>query len=112
MKNKSYRQSWVVFQPHTYSRTKELLSDFAEALLDFDNIIITDIYAAREKNTYGISSKDLVHKINDFGKHAMYISDFEEISNYIKGHACPHDLIITMGAGTIFEVGKKILNQK
>lgn len=112
MKNKSYRQSWVVFQPHTYSRTKELLSDFAEALLDFDNIIITDIYAAREKNTYDISSKDLVHKINDFGKHAMYISDFEEISNYIKGHACPHDLIITMGAGTIFEVGKKILNQK
>ena len=48
MKNKAYRQSWVIFQPHTYSRTKELLSDFAEALLEFDNIIVTDIYAAKK----------------------------------------------------------------
>ncbi len=110
MKNKTYRQSWVVFQPHTYSRTKELLTDFAEALLDFDNIIVTDIYAAREQNTYGISAKDLVNKIGEFGKSAKYISDFDDIANYIKGHACPHDLIITMGAGTVFEVGRKILN--
>lgn len=109
MKNKAYRQSWVIFQPHTYSRTKELLSDFAEALLDFDNIIITDIYAAREQNTYGISSKDLVHKIGELGKNALYISSFDDIADYIKGHACPHDLIITMGAGTVYEVGKKIM---
>lgn len=110
MKNKTYRQSWVVFQPHTYSRTKELLSDFAEALLDFDNIIITDIYAAREQNTYGISSKDLVNKIASLGKTAIYISDFDDIAKYIKEHACPHDLILTVGAGTVFEVGKKLLN--
>lgn len=109
MKNKTYRQSWVVFQPHTYSRTKELLSDFAEALLDFDNIIVTDIYAAREKNTYGITSKDLVRKIGDLGKNALYISNFDDIADYIKSHACPHDLILTMGAGTVYEVGKKIL---
>lgn len=104
MKNKSYRQSWIVFQPHTYSRTKELLSDFAEALLDFDNIIITDIYAAREQNTYGISSKNLVSKISDFGKNAIYISDFDDIVKYIKGHACPNDIVLTVGAGTVFEV--------
>ena len=110
MKNKTYRQSWVVFQPHTYSRTKELLSDFAEALLDFDNIIVTDIYAAREQNTYGVSAKDLVNKIAEFGKNAIYISDFDDIATYIKGHACPYDLILTMGAGTVVEVGKKILN--
>ena len=109
MKNKSYRQSWVVFQPHTYSRTKELLSDFAEALLDFDNIIITDIYAAREQNTYGISSKNLVNKISDLGRNALYISDFDDIVKYIKGHACPNDIILTVGAGTIFEVRKKII---
>ncbi len=109
MKNKSYRQSWVVFQPHTYSRTKELLSDFAEALLDFDNIIITDIYAAREQNTYGISSKNLVSKISDFGKNAIYISGFDDIVKYLKGHACPNDIILTVGAGTIFEVRKKII---
>ncbi len=109
MKNKSYRQSWVVFQPHTYSRTKELLSDFAEALLDFDNIIITDIYAAREQNTYGISSKNLVSKISDFGKNAIYISGFDDIVKYLKGHACPNDIILTIGAGTVFEVRKKII---
>ena len=109
MKNKPYRQSWVVFQPHTYSRTKELLSDFAEALLDFDNIIVTDIYAARETNTYGICSKDLVNKINEYGKNALYISNFDDIASFIRGHACPHDLILTMGAGTVWEIGKKIL---
>ena len=62
--NKKYNKSWVVFQPHTYSRTKNLLNDFAKALLNFDNVIVLDIYAARETNTYGISSKDLVDKIN------------------------------------------------
>ena len=107
MKNKTYRQSWVVFQPHTYSRTKELLPEFAEALLEFDNIIVTDIYAAREQNIYGISSKDLVNKIAELGKNAIYISDFDDIVAYIKDHACPHDLILTMGAGTVVEVGKK-----
>ena len=109
MKNKTYRQSWVVFQPHTYSRTKELLGDFADALLEFDNIIVTDIYAAREKDTYGISSKDLVKRIADLGKNALYISDFDEIARYIKSHACPHDLVLTMGAGTVVEVSKKIV---
>ena len=59
-----HKDLWVVFQPHTYSRTKNLLDDFAKALLNFDHIIITDIYAAREQNTYNISSLDLVNKIN------------------------------------------------
>ena len=58
----------------------------------------------------GIFDGDLVNKIGEFGKSAKYISDFDDIANYIKGHACPHDLIITMGAGTVFEVGRKILN--
>ena len=59
MKEKKFNKSWVVFQPHTYSRTKNHLEDFAEALENFDNIIILDIYAAREINTYNISSIDL-----------------------------------------------------
>lgn len=109
LKNKTYRQSWVVFQPHTYSRTKELLDDFAKALLDFNNIIITDIYAAREKNTYNISSQDLVNKINSLGKKAVYIKDFDEIATYIRERACPNDIILTIGAGTVVEVSKKIL---
>ena len=71
--NKKYNKSWVIFQPHTYSRTKNLLDDFAKALLNFDNIILLDIYAAREKNTYGITSKDLADKIISLGKDAKYI---------------------------------------
>ena len=109
LQQKTYRQSWVVFQPHTYSRTKELLDDFAKSLLDFNNIIITDIYAAREKNTYGISSEDLVKKINSLGKKAIYIKNFDDIANYIKERACPNDIILTMGAGTVVDVSKKIL---
>ncbi len=109
LKNKHYRQSWVIFQPHTYSRTKLLLDDFAEVLTNFDNIIITDIYAAREQNTYNISSENLVNKIHVLGKSAIYISDFDDISRYIRARACPNDIILTIGAGTITELGKKIL---
>ena len=57
---KKHNKAWIVFQPHTYSRTKNLLHDFAKALAPFDNIIITDIYAAREKNTFDISVKPLM----------------------------------------------------
>ena len=109
LKNKNYRQSWVVFQPHTYSRTKLLLDDFATVLTNFDNIIITDIYAARETNTYNISSEDLVDKIKSLGKEAIYISSFDDIAKYIRERACPNDIILTIGAGTITELGKKIL---
>ena len=109
LKNKKYRQSWVIFQPHTYSRTKELLDDFAEALINFDNIIVTDIYAARETDTYGVSSKDLVNKIKEYGKNAIYLSDFDDIVKFIKSHACPHDVVLTLGAGTVTEIGSKIL---
>lgn len=109
LQKKNYRQSWVVFQPHTYSRTKELLDDFAKALLDFNNIIITDIYAARENNTYGISSQDLVNKINSLGKKAIYIKNFDDIAKYIKERACPNDIILTMGAGTVVDVSRRIL---
>jgi len=109
MKNKSYRQSWVIFQPHTYSRTKELLDDFAKALTNFDNIIITDIYAARETNTYNISSKDLVNKIKTLGREAVLISDFDAICKYIKERACPNDIVLTIGAGTVTEIGKKLI---
>ena len=110
LQNKVYNQSWVIFQPHTYSRTKNLLSDFAEALINYDNIIITDIYAAREKNTFNISSKDLVNKIASLGKTAKYIQSFEEIVNYVKDKVNENDIIVTQGAGPIYEVGNMLLN--
>lgn len=108
--NKKYNESWVVFQPHTYSRTKNLLDDFAKALLNFDNIIILDIYAAREKNTYNISSKDLADKIISLGKEAKYIPDFYECVSYIKENVKENDIIMTLGAGTVTQIGPMLLN--
>ena len=110
IKNKEYHKSWVIFQPHTYSRTKELLDDFAKSLINFDNIIITDIYAAREENIYNISSQDLVDKINSLEKKAIYISDFNNITNYLKNHVVQNDLIITLGAGTITNLSKDLID--
>lgn len=109
--NKKYNESWVVFQPHTYSRTKTLLEDFAKALLNFDNIIVLDIYAAREKNTYNISSKDLVDKIISLGKDAKYIPDFYKCVSYIKENAKENDIIMTLGAGTVTQIGPMLLNK-
>ena len=107
--NKKYNKSWVVFQPHTYSRTASLLEEFAKSLLNFDNIIVLDIYAAREKNTYGISSKDLVDKIRSLGKDAVYIPDFEECVKFLKENVEENDVILTQGAGTVTEIGDMLL---
>lgn len=107
--NKKYNESWVVFQPHTYSRTKLLLDDFAKALLNFDNIIILDIYAARETNTYNISSQDLANRIKELGKNALFIKDFDECVSYLKSHVHENDIIITQGAGTVTEIGGKLV---
>lgn len=108
--NKKFNESWVVFQPHTYSRTKTLLNEFAKALLAYDHIIITDIYAAREENIYNISSKDLVNKIKESGKDAIYLSDFNEIVNYLKNNIKPNDIILTQGAGTITQIGTMLVS--
>lgn len=110
VKNKEYNESWVIFQPHTYSRTKLLLNDFADAISNFDNIIILDIYAAREKNTFDISSKDLADKITSLGKKAIYMPDFNEVVSYIKKNVKENDIVITLGAGTVTNIGPMLLD--
>lgn len=100
---------WVVFQPHTYSRTKALLKEFAEAFYSADKVIITDIYAAREKNPGDISSKDLVEKLYHNNVDVTYIPTFEEIENYLRENLEDDDLIITCGAGPIYKVGEALL---
>ncbi len=109
LSNKKYNKSWVVFQPHTYSRTKKLLDDFANALLNFDNILVLDIYAARESNTYGISSQDLVNKINELGKNALYMPSFDKCVDFLKKNVKENDVIITLGAGTVTEIGPLLI---
>lgn len=109
VQGKIHNNSWVIFQPHTYSRTQNLLDDFAQALLNFDNIIILDIYAAREINTYNISSKDLVDKIVSLGKTAKYIPNFEDCVSFIKSNVKENDIVLTLGAGTVTEIGHMLL---
>ena len=113
MKKKKFNRSWVVFQPHTYSGTKNLLTDFAQVLSGFDNIIVTDIYAARESDTLGISSQNLVDQINinRVGKKALYMSDFNEIAKYIRDRVMPNDIVLTIGAGTVTTIGPKIVGK-
>ncbi len=107
--NKKYNESWVVFQPHTYSRTKNLLDDFAKALLNFDHIIILDIYAARETNIFNISSQGLADKIVEMGKPAIFIPTFENCVKYLKENVKENDIILTLGAGTVTEIGPMLL---
>ena len=112
MMQKEFNRSWAIFQPHTYSRTQNLLNDFAQSLSGFNNIIITDIYAAREQNTYGISANDLVNQINKTQKHAIYIKDFNDIAKYIRERVMPNDIVLTIGAGTVTNIGPMILNKE
>ena len=104
-----HRKLWVVFQPHTYSRTLKLLDDFAGALSQADEIILAEIYAAREKNTVGITSNDLRKLMLQQNTNVYYIPSFEEIEAFILTHVEAGDLLITMGAGDIDKVGDDLL---
>lgn len=106
LRNMNYRKIWAIFQPFTYSRTYLLLDDFVKSLLIADNIIITDIMAAREKNTYNIHAVDLASKIPN----CIFLDTFDKISEYVKLNANPGDAVITLGCGDIYKVCKKILN--
>ncbi len=108
-KNYPHKKLWCVFQPHTYTRTAALLDDFAQALLEADEVILADIYAAREVNTLGISSRDIQEKITKAGGKAHYIPSFDEIETFILANCVPGDLLITMGAGDIVKVGERLL---
>ena len=106
-----HKDLWLVFQPHTYTRTKALLGEFADALSLADHIILADIYAAREKNTIGISSDDLRILLEKKGCDAVYFPDFGEIEDYLLEHCDGNDLIMTMGAGNVFEIGESLLGR-
>ena len=106
-----HRKLWIVFQPHTYSRTVALLDDFAGALSQADEIVLADIYAAREKNTIGISSDDLRKHMLEQNTNVYYIPKFEDIEDFLLQHVEEGDVLITMGAGDIYKVGDDLLKQ-
>ena len=80
--NYPHKRLVLVFQPHTYTRTKAFLNDFADVLSMADMIVLADIYAAREKNTYGISSKDILSLLLEKGKNVHYFPSFDEIEKF------------------------------
>ena len=110
-KNTPHNEIWCVFQPHTYTRTYALLDKFAESLSACDHVILADIYAAREKDTGKVSSKDLADKINAIGGNAEYIGDFLSIENFLQKNCKKNDLLITMGAGNVDFIGESILKK-
>lgn len=109
-KAKKANKIWCVFQPHTFSRTKSLLKEFSESFDDADNIIILDIYPAREKDDGTIHSKNLVDLIAKRGKNVLYMDSFEKAEKYLIEHCTKNDLLITMGAGDVYLVGEHILS--
>ena len=109
-KNYPHREIWCIFQPHTYTRTKAFFHEFAESLSLADHIILADIYAARETDTLGVSSALLCEEIKNLGADCYYFSTFEEIEEFVKSHCIHQDLLITMGAGDVVNIGENLLN--
>lgn len=109
---KSTREKiYCIFQPHTFTRTKILLNSFSEAFKDADKVIIADIYAARERDCGEIHSRDLVKRIKEKGTDAIYLSSFDEIESYILKETSNHDVVVTMGAGNIYQVGDSLISK-
>ncbi len=109
--NYPHKKIWCVFQPHTYTRTMALFHDFAQALTLADHVVLADIYAAREKNTIGISSQDLQREIQELGTPCEYFPTFDEIENFLLKSCTQGDLLITMGAGDVVNIGEHLLGK-
>ena len=109
--NCAHRTLWCVFQPHTYTRTKAFLPQFAKSLALADKVILADIYAARETDTLGISSADLQALVQKEGKECFYFHTFEEIEDFVLKNCINGDLLITMGAGDVVKIGENLLGK-
>ncbi len=110
-RNYPHNKVWCIFQPHTYTRTKALLKDFAQALSLADKVILTDIYAARETDTLGISSLDLLQEMKKLGVECYHFSSFDDIENFVLQQCIHNDLLITMGAGDVVKIGEHLLGE-
>ena len=107
--NYPHEKLWCVFQPHTYTRTKAFFDGFVESLSLADAVVLADIYAAREQNTVGVTSEHLYEAIRKTGKEAYYFPSFEEIEKFLLKNCKKGDLLITMGAGNIVNIGNDLL---
>ncbi len=104
-----HKTLWVAFQPHTYTRTKAFLHEFAQALSLADKVVLADVYAAREKDEYGVNSSTLYAEMQKLGTDVHYYHSFEEIEEFLRKSCIKGDLLITMGAGDIYKIGESLL---
>ena len=104
VKQMEYKRVLAVFQPHTYTRTQQHFDEFVQVLSLPDKVWLAEIYAAREKNTMGISSGDLAKKIPG----AVFLPDFAAIAESIRAEAEPGDMILTVGAGDVYKIGEML----
>lgn len=107
--NVQHNTTWCVFQPHTFSRTRFLFDEFGEAFGDADEIIIADIFAARETDDGTVSAAQLAERIAQTGKSARYVGDFAAIEAYLHEHCKSGDLLMTVGAGDVYKIGENFL---
>ena len=107
VKQLNYKRTILVFQPHTYSRTAALFDDFVQQLRRPDLLILAEIYAAREKNTIGISSAALADEVEG----AVFYSSFEELEAALRSLARPGDIILTVGAGDVYKIGENLVRE-
>ncbi|KKT21182.1 MAG: UDP-N-acetylmuramate-L-alanine ligase [Parcubacteria group bacterium GW2011_GWB1_43_8] len=105
------KKIWCVFQPHLYSRTKLLFGDFGKSFSDANEIILADIYAAREPKDEGINSKMLAEEITKNSGKARYMEFFDKITDFLAENSKKGDVVITMGAGDIFKIGENLLKK-
>lgn len=108
-RNYPHNRVFCVFQPHTYTRTLTLFDDFVNAFTAADEIVLADIYAAREKFTQTISSEMLGDAIRELDKHCVNFHSFEEIVEYLKANLTEGDLLLTVGAGDVYKIGDMFL---
>ena len=109
--NYPHREIWCVFQPHTYTRTRAFMHEFAEALSLADHVVLAEIYPARETDNLGISSRTLQAELHKIGKDCDYFSTFEEIEEFLLKNCMHGDLLITMGAGDVLKIGENLLQR-
>ncbi len=107
VKTMGYRRVILAFQPHTYTRTKALFDEFVRELQKTDQVVLAEIYAARERNTIGISSRDLAQCIPG----SVYCATLQDVTAYLKNEAQAGDIILTVGAGDIFRAGEALFNE-
>ena len=98
---------WVMFQPHTFSRTRTLLADFAEAFADADHVVLVDIYRSREALDPSISAADIVRRMNHPDAH--YVPGLDDAAVYLAERLRSGDMLLTLGAGDGNQVGRRVL---